>query len=259
MQQGYTSELAERNASTYAAFLMPHLRPGMRLVDCGCGPGTITVGIAEKLAPSEVVGVDVSESIFEPSRTFAAEQGISNLSFTVGDIYGLPFSEEEFDAAFVHSVMEALDSPDDALREVKRVLKPGGLIGVASVEYGGVIIGGPSSDLLEQYYVIREESWKRQRVGKPRFGRNLRGLLHRAGFTGIRESANYISYGEPDAVRGFGDDRVREIAEKGSDFIGYGIADRETLVEMAEAWKKWGSSPAAFFAFSWCNAVGWKS
>ena len=51
--------LERRTAARSAAFLLPHLRPGMRLLDFGCGPGSITVGLAGVVAPGEVVGVDI--------------------------------------------------------------------------------------------------------------------------------------------------------------------------------------------------------
>jgi 2-polyprenyl-3-methyl-5-hydroxy-6-metoxy-1,4-benzoquinol methylase len=73
--------LARRVAATSAAFFLPHLRPGLRLLDCGCGPGSITFGLAEAVAPGEVVGFDVQPAQVERARALAAERGVPNVRF----------------------------------------------------------------------------------------------------------------------------------------------------------------------------------
>src|SRR5437016_343614 len=74
-----TDLMAKRTISEHAAFLMPYLRPGMRLVDCGCGPGTMTIGFAEFLKPAEVVGLDISGDQIAVAEQLAAYQGVSNV------------------------------------------------------------------------------------------------------------------------------------------------------------------------------------
>jgi ubiquinone/menaquinone biosynthesis C-methylase UbiE len=117
-QQFHGSRTASRNA----AFLLPHLRPDMSLLDCGCGAGSITVGLAERVAPGEVVGVDISESQIEKAREIAANDNILNLRFDVASIYDLPFPSNSFDSVFSHAVLEHLDDPIQALKEMRRVL-----------------------------------------------------------------------------------------------------------------------------------------
>ena len=65
---------ARRTAQVNAAFLLPHLKPGMRLLDCGCGPGSITVGLAQAVAPAETVGIDASPDAIEAARAHAADR-----------------------------------------------------------------------------------------------------------------------------------------------------------------------------------------
>ena len=66
--------MERRRAGIHAGFLLPYLQPGMSLVDIGCGQGTITVGLAEVLAPGEVLGFDLQEPQIEGARKLAADQ-----------------------------------------------------------------------------------------------------------------------------------------------------------------------------------------
>jgi ubiquinone/menaquinone biosynthesis C-methylase UbiE len=53
--------MVRRTVETNASFVPPHLRPGLSVLDCGCGPGSITVGLAGRVAPGQVVGIDVAD------------------------------------------------------------------------------------------------------------------------------------------------------------------------------------------------------
>ena len=106
-----------RTASSHAAFFLPHLKPGMRILDCGCGPGSITVGLAQAVAPGEAVGIDIGSSSLEAAAALASEQGVSNVRFEEADIYDLPFPDESFDAAFSHNVLAHLTDPLAAVME----------------------------------------------------------------------------------------------------------------------------------------------
>lgn len=94
------------------------------------GPGAIALGFAEILSPGEVVGLDTSAYHVEAARHAAQERGIRNARFDVGDIYHLPFPNGTFDAAFSSAVLQYLHDPIAALQEMRRVLKPGGIVGV---------------------------------------------------------------------------------------------------------------------------------
>lgn len=217
------------------------------------------MGLARAVAPGQVIGVDIDDRFFEDARKDMSEVGLSNIEFQAGDIYDLEFDEGSFEAAFMHSVLEALTEPLDALRNVRRVLKKDGLIGVASVDYGGVIIGGEDRPTLEEFYRLREMLWIRLGVGNPRTGRNLRGMLHAAGFSDVTASSNYITQGDSESVRSFANDRVREI--EGEEFVrnvtNSRLADAADLENMKAGWDRWGDSDSSYFAFSWCNAVGY--
>jgi ubiquinone/menaquinone biosynthesis C-methylase UbiE len=137
-----TQYMGQRTASSHAAFLLPYLKPGMSLLDCG--PGTITLGFAELGSPGEVAGIDFAENQIELANTSAAKQGISNARFMVGSIYEIPFPDNSFDAVFNHAVLEHLSEPRKALSEMHRVLKPGGVIGVREGDRASKVFWLPS-------------------------------------------------------------------------------------------------------------------
>ena len=70
--------------------MLPSLRPGMRLLDVGCGPGSITRGLAQRLAPGEVVGLDLSRETLAAARKDAVSRGLTNLTYAEGSVYELP-------------------------------------------------------------------------------------------------------------------------------------------------------------------------
>ena len=72
---------ARRRAEVDAWFLLPRLTAGMRLLDAGCGPGTITVGLAKAVVPGEVTGIDLSEEVLEQARDHAASENVNNVTF----------------------------------------------------------------------------------------------------------------------------------------------------------------------------------
>lgn len=98
--------MSRRSAEQQARFLLPHLKSGQRLLDIGCGPGTITLGLAKNVAPGEAVGVDLAENQLSVARQNAMQNKIENIRFVSDSIYELPFANEEFDVVFAHAVFE---------------------------------------------------------------------------------------------------------------------------------------------------------
>ena len=116
---------ASRTATSHAAFFLPFLNSGMTLLDCGCGSGGITLGLAEACSPGQVIGIDIGITEIERAISNANEKKCSNVRFEVASIYELPFPDETFDAVFSHAVLEHLQTPLKALTEMNRVLNPG--------------------------------------------------------------------------------------------------------------------------------------
>jgi ubiquinone/menaquinone biosynthesis C-methylase UbiE len=251
---GFEQEMATRGATTYATFLLERLAPEARVVDVGCGAGTITVGMAASVG--EVVGVDLDDSGFAAAREWAEARGVANVTFRPGSAYALPEPGRSADGVLAHSVLEALERPADALAEMHRVLRPGGIAGVACVDYGGLLLAGPDIDLIRESNSVRERVWLAS-GSDPFLGRRLRGLLGAAGFVDIEATSVYLTYGTADAVRWFGEGRAAECGDEeyAEEVQRHGLADRTELGRMRDAWLAWAESPSAFAAFAWCRAV----
>ena len=124
-----------RTAANSAAYLLPHLRPTDRLLDVGSGPGTITADLSGLVAA--VVAVEISEEAAALTRTGLAERGVPNVEVQVGDVHALDLPDEEFDVVHAHQVLQHLTDPVAALREMRRVCRPGGLVAARDGDYGG--------------------------------------------------------------------------------------------------------------------------
>ncbi len=244
-------QMAARAAGDYADFLLPHLGKETHLLDCGCGDGVLTVGLANVCG--RVTALDVSAEDFQAS---VASHGLDDLSFVQGDATLLPFRHGTFDAVLAHSVLESGVEPARLLAEAWRTLRPGGWLGVASVEYGGLVLAGPDVELLRRSNEIREQTWLRAGAD-PFLGRELRRLVCDAGFVDVEASTKAFSYGTAARVRTFAQGRASECAdtEYVAEAVEADLTTEEELAEMAVAWSRWGESEAAYAAFTWCRAV----
>ncbi len=247
---------ATRSASKQAAFFLPHLHSGMTLLDCGSGPGSITVGLAKAVAPGQTVGIDDDAFQVERAQIYAHEQGIDTVRFESASVYQLPFADHSFDAIFSHALFEHLNDPILALKEMQRVVKPDGVVGVRTRDWEGTLLA-PEDPLLR--YSI--ELWERLSAlngGKPRVGKHLRGLLHTAGFSRADVSASYDSHATPESTHQWSVFWASELADKmGDRFIEQGWVDRQTVEQMSQAWQEWSGRPDAFLARAFCEAVAW--
>jgi SAM-dependent methyltransferase len=248
---------AARSARVYAGFLLPHLTPSTHLVDIGCGSGELSLELAARVG--RLTGVDIDPAEVEAARARAAGLGVGNALFRPGDVYSLELPDEPADIVLAHSVLEALDRPEAALLEMKRILKAGGLLAAASVDYGGLVLAGPGDRQLRRFYEIRRELWRT--IGSdPYLGRRLRGLLLRAGFIDVAASTMCLSYGTDAAVRDFGTGRAEDCTDDWymTQAQRHGLATADELAAMRAAWLAWSESPDSYAAFAWCQVLGRK-
>lgn len=195
---GYSEEhrafLSSRTATQEAAFFLPFLKPGMRLLDCGCGMGALTTSLAEWLAPGEVIGIDREASQVEAARAWAAEKGIQNVQFEIGDINNIPYPDASFDAVFAFTVLEHVREPIRAMREMRRVLKSGGVAGIYDPDYESMLQSPSTPGSQELNRLMRRFS---EENASPYYARHQRKYLLEAGFTRAEGFAFAVGGGDP--------------------------------------------------------------
>lgn len=239
-----------RTIANSAAYLSPHLEPGLGLLDIGCGPGTITVEFADRLAEGlaeggRVVGLDASaEIIAKASADFERD----NLSFVVGNAYDLPFDSDTFDIVHAHQTLQHLADPVRALREMRRVVKPGGVVAARDVDYAGTI-WFPQSAGLDQWLDLYERV-HRSNGGEPDAGRRLKAWALEAGFADVAATASIWNFSAAIDREWWGsmwESRVLQSAFAG-DAIAKGLASRQQLDLISRAWRQWADSETGWLA-----------
>jgi ubiquinone/menaquinone biosynthesis C-methylase UbiE len=141
----------------FRAYLLPWLKSADRLLDVGVGPGTITVDFAERLTDGAIIGIDSAPAAVSATLRLAAERGVSNLSVSVGDVYDLEFPDASFDVVHAHQLLQHLSDPIAALRQMRRVCRPGGLVAARDADYAAMTWYPPSAALtrwLELYHEV---------------------------------------------------------------------------------------------------------
>lgn len=199
-----------RTAENSAGYLLGELEPGQRLLDVGCGPGTITLDLARLVAPGEVVGIDRSEEIVERAEADRATAGVENVRYEVGDVYDLASDDGSFDVVHAHQVLQHLTDPVAALAEMRRVVRPGGVVAVRDSDYAA-FTWAPTSEGLTRWNELYHEVTRRNGA-EADAGRHVLGWAHAAGFTDVTPSSSTWTYATPELRAWWGDlwaDRVR--------------------------------------------------
>ncbi len=237
-----------RTVENSAGYLIDHLRPGAAVLDVGCGPGTITADIAQRVAPGHVIGLDAAADVIAAARAAATEAGVTNLELTTGDVYALEHADDAFDVVHAHQVLQHLADPVAALREMRRVCRPGGVVAARDSIYRAMswYPAVPALDRwLTAYCAVAEANG-----GEPDAGSHLRHWALQAGFRDVTASASAWCYATDDERAWWGGlwaDRVEQTA-LGDRAVELGLASPADLADMADAWRSWAATPDAWFA-----------
>jgi len=238
---------AARTAEEAAAFMLARLRRGMRILDFGCGPGSISRGLAAYVTPGgSVIGIDASREVIATARTGVNAPAVTFLSASV---YELPFPDATFDVGYGHQVLQHLAEPVTALRELRRVLRPGGLVAVRDADYGTMTHYPRTAEIdrwLQVYHAVAGDNG-----GEPDAGRALASWVMEAGFTDIEATTSTWSYTtseERSAWSSLWADRllIPRFADRAT---ALGITNHDELRSIAAGWRRWARHPDGFFAF----------
>lgn len=237
-----------RTVSNSAAYLIPHLHPGQRILDVGCGPGTITIDLARRVAPGQVVGIDNEPAPLEAAATEAGEQGVTTVSFALGEIYRLDYPDGAFDVVHAHQVLQHLTEPVAAFREMRRVCRPGGIVAARDADYAAMT-WYPGDARLDHWLELYRRVARSNRA-EPDAGRRLLAWAHTAGFAEITSSAGVWCYATPEERLWWGGlwaDRITRSA-LATQVLDHHLATPAELEDIAQAWHHWAEQDDAWFA-----------
>ncbi len=231
-----------RTAADSAGYLLDRLRPGMRLLDVGCGPGTITVDLAERVAPGRVTAVEATAQALDLARAEATARGRDNLDFVVSDVHALDLPDGAFDVVHAHQVLQHVADPVRALREMRRVCAPGGIVAARDADYAG-FVWHPQPPALDRWLKLYRQA-ARANGGEPDAGRHLLGWAQAAGFTDITVTASTWCFATADTRHWWGSmwaERI-EASALARQLLDSGLADAAELAAIAAGWREWAGA-----------------
>lgn len=236
-----------RKAADTCGYFLHKLKTDSRVLDAGCGPGSVTASLATLIPDGSVIGVDAFETAITKAR--AQPSLPANCTFQVADLTALPFPNDRFDAIYTSQVLAHVPDTAAALAELRRVCKPGGFVALREGDFPAVMLH-PALPALERWKTAMMAILRRS-AGHPDAGRSLVGWALAAGFAepGIEYSVGSIAYAgaqrqfwaDTMAARVAGDATWREHAEAS------GLTEAD-FAEMKEGWAAWAADPAAVFA-----------
>ena len=235
-----------RTAENSAGYLLSALRPGLDLLDVGCGPGTITADLARRVAPGRTVGIDRASEVIEQARAHAQARGVE-IELRTGDLYALDLPDASFDVVHAHQVLQHLTDPVRALRELRRVLRPRGVLAARDGDYA-CFSWAPREPLLTRWLEIYR-AVARRNAAEPDAGPLLKGWALAAGFGSVQASSSTWTYADPESCAWWGAlwaDRCA-LSAFGDQAIDYGLTTRDELQRIASAWRAWAQQPDAFY------------
>jgi ubiquinone/menaquinone biosynthesis C-methylase UbiE len=160
------------------------LRPDHRALEVGCGPGFLTGALATLIPDGQAVGLDLSQEMIAVARTVVQPEH-PNLCFELGSATELPFEDDSFDLLYSRLVYQHLADPVAALREARRVVRPGGTVCVLDIDDGWLSLHPPSAAL--DAFTDRVVRAKRAQGGDRLVGRKLAWMMRQVGFSQVRQ------------------------------------------------------------------------
>jgi len=255
-----TKIYAQRTAAKCAPYLLPHIKPNHKILDVGCGPGSITLDFAALVPEGSVLGIDFSPEAISLAQSAATERNVQNCEFKTGDVVKLEFEDGEFNVVHCHQCLLHLPDPIKALKEMNRVCKSGGMVAVGEADLDNMIVFPEDSGLLSGIKLLGDIV--RSGGSEPRAGRRLKAWALEAGF--VREKIEisghvevYSTAEETSLIGGLYAGRF-DTAAMGGKGIELGLISEEERVNIVDAWMKWSQRDDAFFSITHTGLLYYK-
>ncbi len=235
-----------RTAENSAPHLLPRLRPGLTLLDVGSGPGTITADLAGLVAPGRVTALEATEDALALTAAELDRRGV-DADLVVGDVHDLPFPDASFDVVHAHQVLQHVADPVRALREMRRVCRPGGVLAVRDSDYAA-FTWWPRLPGLDRWLALYEEA-ARANGGEPDAGRRLLGWAHDAGLDDLEVTASTWCFATPDDREYWGGmwaDRIVDSA-LATQLLAERRCTATDLAAISADWRSWAAAPDGWF------------
>jgi SAM-dependent methyltransferase len=238
-----------RTAENSAGYLLPLLGPGMRLLDVGCGPGTITMDLAELVGPDgRVTALERTDEALELARAEAGERGVENVDFVVGNVVDLDLPDASFDVVHAHQVLQHVDDPVQGLREMGRVCRPGGIVAARESDYSA-FTWFPEVPELDRWLELYLEV-ARSNDAEPSAGRRLLSWAHAAGLSDVTAGSSTWCYSTPIDRAWWGGlwaDRIVD-SDVARQAVDRGFATPADLAVIADGWRRWAAHDDGWFS-----------
>ncbi|RAL12893.1 class I SAM-dependent methyltransferase [Aspergillus homomorphus CBS 101889] len=232
-----------RTLSNSAPYLLPHLdhlqsiTPNLKILDIGCGPGSITIDLARRHPAAQVIGIDSFTDPLPTARRLAASEGLTNITFAVGDTHALNFPDNTFDVVHVHQVLQHIADPVQALREMHRVAKPDG--GLVAARESSIHTWYPANRGIELWDRLSRELGQ-QSGGNPHPGARIHVWAEEAGFarTQIRKTTGSWCFSSDEEREYWGGSMAERARNSGfaDRAVESGLATKEELDTVVEGW-----------------------
>lgn len=230
-----------RTAENSAGHLLRHLRPGLSLLDVGCGPGTITADLAERVAPGRVIALEHTGEALDLTRAEIRRRGLDNVDLVVGDVHDLDLGDDSVDVVHAHQVLQHVGDPVLALREMRRVCRPGGIVAARDSDYAA-FTWWPRSPVLEEWLDLYSRV-ARANGGEPDAGRRLHSWAREAGLADVQATSSTWCFATPADRAWWGGMWAERVVSSAlaTQALREGHASQADLERIAAAWNAWAA------------------
>jgi ubiquinone/menaquinone biosynthesis C-methylase UbiE len=165
------------------------LKTASRILDAGCGTGVVTRALAKRSdVKCQIIGSDYSPALIDVARQQARAFKVdSQIDFQIHDIHSLGFADGYFDIVIAHTVLSHVANPQIAIQELRRVVKPGGVVAIFDGDYASLTFAYPDDMFARQFEAV----FLHVIVNHPRVMRNLPQTLSKVGLE-IVETMSHV-------------------------------------------------------------------